>query len=733
MGNALAKILPITVRCGDVVSYPDMTYSVVYMNEYTDEIILFEKSSTKLYGLRYATSALIDDIYKGDAIVSPGIDAIIPNPNNEIYQLRLAVIKAIKDVYGPTYMDLVGKKAKTDLLEIQKRFNVGKTFIWNTIRIWLQGGCRESALYPSVNKNRTLDPNRQYLRRGRKNKEPWLQSNIDVKEPEIEEIFQEYANRVLEKHFLSIQAAYTDMIIKYFSKCTYETIGEEKEVQCEPIDYHDIPTLKQFRHWFLKHTSKKQRDIARTSVLEYKNNQRLLYGDTFTGAHGPGYICEADHWEIPVKVVSEFSNDCVSKPTLTVIIDTYSGLPISVNLSFDNNSDRAYTSVMFVLGESKKELCARYNVQLADEKLWPSGFYPSIIRVDSGPDFKSKNTQRVCKENGIELQLVTPGIGSYKPNVERFFNTLKLYLESLLEGKGYVSRRHDCKADEEALLTITELGKIIYDFILMYIRSPRLKFKPTKDMILNNVHTSPLGLFEYGCKKYGAPRPITDMKQYNYSLLMVDEEAFIKNNGIHSNGLVYMDRKNKELCRVMEETGEKGKPFPVRFDPRNTSYIYFLEDDFLVAVPLKNIKSQQSLKDLSLYELERIKESKNKQIRLAKAEKLAFTMTTRLRAKGVIHTAEVQRPYKPGTKNIKENRRYEQEAQAKASTIADALNQGLQDNDSSPASLPGDAPTQSTTSVIKAAPAPTQKHDYSDDEMIKAYHDARQRIEQDKE
>ena len=42
MGNALAKILPITVRCGDVVSYPDMTYSVVYMNEYTDEIILFE-------------------------------------------------------------------------------------------------------------------------------------------------------------------------------------------------------------------------------------------------------------------------------------------------------------------------------------------------------------------------------------------------------------------------------------------------------------------------------------------------------------------------------------------------------------------------------------------------------------------------------------------------------------------------------------------------------------------
>ena len=108
-------------------------------------------------------------------------------------------------------------------------------------------------------------------------------------------------------------------------------------------------------------------------------------------------------------------------------------------------------------------------------------------------------------------------------------------------------------------------------------------------------------------------------------------------------------------------------------------------------------------------------------------------MTTRLRAKGVIHTAEVQRPYKPGTKNIKENRRYEQEAQAKASTIADALNQGLQDNDSSPASLPGDAPTQSTTSVIKAAPAPTQKHDYSDDEMIKAYHDARQRIEQDKE
>ena len=672
MSNALAAIKPIRIQCGDTLTYPNNSYSVVYMNEYSNELVLFEKDTTRLYGFKYPVSAVLSDIRAGKAKVCPGIEAIVPNPENKTYQKHLALINAVESVYGPTFLGLVGRKTKAALYEIIEQSGMSIATCWNVIRKYVQSSCRKSALYPAINRERKLDPQRPYLRRGRKAEEDYLQSEVVV--DAVRDIFEEYKEKLLKRHSYSINAAYKDMLGKYFTQYDIVDVNGKKTLKPSLLPANEVPSLRQFYYYFKNTTTQMQRDIAKTSLLEYKNNKRILHSDTFTHAHGPGHICEADHWEIPVKVISKFSNDCVSKPVLSALIDEYSGLPISVNISFDNNSNIALTSMMQVLAESKVGLCARYGVTLEDESLWPSRFYPSILRVDSGSDFLSENTRRFCKENGIELQPVTPGMGSSKPKVERLWGTLDSFLSSHCEGKGYVSGRHGSKPDEEAVLTIDELAKIIYEFIVMYIRSPRENFKVTKDMIEKNVSTSPLGIFEYGCEKFGYPRPITDFANYYYSLLMVDDKAKIYRDGIHSHGLEYIDISNKKLCDQMALAGNKGTPFQVRFDPRNLSCVYYIQDDNLVVVPLKNTLEMQSFKDLSLYELKEYRRTRGKQARLGKAYKLEYQVTTSLSTNATIHQAQLAQKIKPGTKDIKGNRMINKIHKQKDHSIANDIN-----------------------------------------------------------
>ena len=727
MGNALALINPITIHSGDILSYPNATYSVVYMNEFTDEMVLFERDTTQLHGFEYPISNVLDDIRTGTASVCPYIETIVPDTENELYKLRVSLINELIPHYKPTFLGLLGRKTKVALNEIQEKFGVCKMFLWKTIRIYLQSGCRVSALYPDVNKERSLDPNKQYLRRGRKAEEDYLQSDVIV--DDIIDIFEEYKNRILSKHFFTIEAAYEDMLGKYFSKCDVVTENGKKALNYSLLPRNEIPTLRQFQYWYKNHTTRMQREIAKTSVLEYKNNHRLLYGDTFSNAHGPGYICEADHWEIPVQVISKYSNDCVSKPVLAVMVDEYSGLPVSVNISFDNNSNIALTSLMQVLAEPKKELCARYGVTLKDERLWPSCFYPSILRVDSGSDFLSENTRRFCKENGIELQPVTPGMGSYKPKVERFFNTIKAFLVSLLEGKGYVSGRHDSKPQQEAVLTIDQLAKIIYEFVIMYNQTIMNNFKPTKEMIEKGIERSPIAIWEYGCEKYGKPRPITDKLHYYYSLLIVDEKSKIFRDGIHSHGLQYTDIKNKELRDKMALAGKKGIPFQVRFDPRNISYVYYIHDDYLVAVPLKSTAEQQSFKDLSLYELTQYKKTNGRQKRLANAYKLEYQVTTRINCKAVVHQAELAQKLKPGTKDVKGNRTIEQNAVSKNHSIVNDINkQKVSSQNAVTPSVSTVSQDRNVSTVETVAPSPSPVS-FSQDELTNAMIIAGQEME----
>lgn len=59
------------------------------------------------------------------------------------------------------------------------------------------------------------------------------------------------------------------------------------------------------------------------------------------------------------------------------------------------------------------------------------------------------------------------------------------------------------------------------------------------DMVNKSVHPIPLEIWDYGCKKFGAPRPITNLDQFEYSIRR-EVSARITRKGIEWNGLFYI-------------------------------------------------------------------------------------------------------------------------------------------------------------------------------------------------
>lgn len=689
----------VSVHVGDIVSFPQKSFAVVYLDASNNRIILFQRDTSHFNGIVLDTARLFEDIRLGTASVIPGThSSVVPDENDPVYRKRLEVLNDIIKAFGPDFLDLLGKKSKPDLKKIAHRHKVSVPFVWKIIRLFLQSGCDRTALFPNKNKERNLDPEKAYARRGAKAKEEELRSNVIVhNNPDIIKIFKEYRKRILSKHFFGPSAAYEDMVSKYFMQVKYTSVnGKIESLEYDLMPAADMPTFRQFYYWFNQNSTKKEREIAKIGVLEYKNNRRLLYGDTFSNTYGPGYFFESDHWEVPVYLISKFSNDTVSKATLSVIMDDYCALPVGINLSFDNNSNRAFTSVELSLGKSKKELCEKYGVTLKNEDDWPSRYIPQNMRIDSGPDFTSANTERFCQENGIHPEPVSPGVGSYKPNVERFFHTLGTYLASHLEGKGYISGFPNSHPEQHACLTIDDLFRIILDFTIAYIKMPRLRFKPTKDMIEKNIDLSPLGIYKYGVEKYGATTPIINYKEFLWSLLMDDIPATISSkHGLRFHGLDYVDPENHELCALMEEAGEKGKPFAVRYDPRDISVVYYLKDGEPKPIPLKS--SYASFKGMTLYEYDKYQEKARRKKRLDKRQHLKLKAITRLHAKETIKAASAAQSFKPGTKNMREVMLFEKEYVANDNSIVSEFDKSDVPSDENAGQEPLNAQTNTLT------------------------------------
>ena len=203
------------------------------------------------------------------------------------------------------------------------------------------------------------------------------------------------------------------------------------------------------------------------------------------------------------------------------------------------------------------------------------------------------------------------------------------------------------------------------------------QYPMTKDMLEKSVHPIPSELWDYGCTKYGAPRPIVNLDQFEYSIRK-EVRARITRKGIEWNGLYYI-ANDPWLAEQITKTRRSSVPLKCRLDERNVGSLWYIADNRLVKATLnENRAGNYEFNGMSLRNYEEYK-TKKKELVMEKAQedqeiRCARRMGMQATLDDAVRVANQTAPNDDKTKNIRRNRKEESILVLEANSIGARLN-----------------------------------------------------------
>ena len=521
----------------------------------------------------------------------------------ELYLNKVKFVNDVKEEFGPTFLNI--KKRDNDLFtKAQERYGFTTKTAWQTIRIFLQNGFDYSTLMSKKGKtNREI---KKYNKKtGRPSSDPLGQGIVLTEE--LKHHFDEAINYYLSGRSITKKDAYEWMIYKHYTYIKQD--GKTMTKDLVPINQR--PTLRQFYHYALNSIDTDMEKIAKTSGKEYRNDERLLLSDSTINASGPMSICEIDECEADCFIVSSFDrNIVVGRPIIYAMVDIYTRMIVAVSVAYDNNSIIGVTSCLLNLLDDKKELCSKYDIEINND-IWVDHYLPNILRCDNGSEYISYEFERICKELGINKEIVSPGTGSLKGLVEKSFDLLHKGQNYILENNGLIEKRHDSNHKETAKLTLEEFKQLVYSAVAVHNSKYFETYPLTKDMRSNKVKPIPYQLWKYGINKSGTPLRIVNDQYFKYTLLK-EVSASISRDGITFKDLKYINYQDETLLNMMVKAGSRKIKMKFRIDPRNITNIYFKNEGIIHSAYLNTNKTGMiDYYDMSLAELEKLKADKS--------------------------------------------------------------------------------------------------------------------------
>ena len=297
--------------------------------------------------------------------------------------------------------------------------------------------------------------------------------------------------------------------------------------------------------------------LAHEGTKAYTNIYDLIHRRE---AERPNEVWQADHCLLDILLILEDGH--LSKPWLTVILDDYSRAVAGYFLSFDSPC---------ILHTS---LALRQAIWRKDDPRWHVCGVPEVLYTDNGSDFRSHHLEQVGADLKMQLVFSTPGAPRGRGRIERFFGTLtKMFLSSL---PGYKSPAGGIRG--KASMTLVEFDGLLRTFALdVYHRHENSK-----------TNISPAERWEKGGF---LPRMPDSLEQLDLLLLTVPKARIVRPDGIHFQGLRYVDTT---LAAYVGEQVE------LCYDPRDLAEIrVFHKEHFLcraicpelagVTIPLQDI------------------------------------------------------------------------------------------------------------------------------------------------
>lgn len=576
-----------SITTGNIVTdkEADTRYRIIYVS--VNDIVLCEMDTTKFVLVSLSYMQMVELLQEHSFAISED-KGIVFDENRLSESVKTKYIRnrdmmnEVIAAYGPTFLELSGKKPKKQLYEILEKYNYSSSTFWRLCVKFFQSGMKSYSLLDGKTWSNVKGKELKRTAKSGKRSE-YVDSGIVVND-EVREHFEDAINNYKKGRNKSFRSAFDWMNYKYYSETKIvngaTTVGLMPESQ--------RPTYNQFYYYCHKHITEQEMDLIKTSAAEQRNNKRLITSDSLHGVLGPGDMVEIDACEADVSLVSTAdSNKTIGRPDVYFMIDVYTRAIIAMSVAFDNNSILGVTNLFLNLADNKKEYCSRYGMGFDDDAIWPSNIKPRRIRVDRGSEFKSKEFRRICNELGIELQIVSGASGSLKGVVEQSFHQMHSRQNEHLEDNGLIEKRYDSNHHREATLNIEQYTKMVINFVLMHNQQYDKNYPLTREMMDKKIQPIPAILWEYGANKI-EPSRIPDKDQYLYTL-MTPVNAKLSRRGISYNGLWYLSKDDKQLSKEMFRAGTKKVPFEVRMDKRSVGAVYYIRNGKLIKAPLNEM------------------------------------------------------------------------------------------------------------------------------------------------
>jgi len=522
------------------------------------------------------------------------------------YNLYMKILNAFIHRYGPYYESLMSRNKNFNVYHDLNRTEISSKTFWKIVRQYLQSGFNQ---YSVIDKreisHKNEDPYQYIEKTGRKN--TFGPEGIVIND-EIKKQFDESVELYKSGRQKSIQTVYDKMIAKYYC----EIINDGTRVRKVPLPMSQRPTYNQLYYYLSKHITPEEKIMIKTSRQEYRNNNRLLDGDSLMNVNGPGYLVEMDTVETNVSLVSEIDDTVsIGRANVYAMIDVYTRVILAISVGIENNSTQGFINTMINLGEDKVDYCKRFGITITKEQ-WPSNIIPINMRFDRGADYKSQKVKQILNELGISRNLVPGASGSLKGIIEQTFHQLDRSYASQMEGLGYIVQRHDSKHHEQAALTIKDFTKLVINFVIAHNAKYMKSYDLDLDMMKNKIEPSPITLWNYGNEVYGNLRPITKniAKQYAYSLMTDIKGAKLGREGIIVDGLIYANPSDTFLQNERIKLGNKKDKFICRMDLQNVGKIYYLRNNEIETATLSKKNKSHIYDGMSRKEYLAIKDYK---------------------------------------------------------------------------------------------------------------------------
>jgi len=263
---------------------------------------------------------------------------------------------------------------------------------------------------------------------------------------------------------------------------------------------------------------------------------------------------EADHTNLDIHVLHDDRKTLLGRPTLTALIDHYSGMIVGFQISFEEPSFASASMAISNAVLLKASVLAAFGI----EGHWPAHGVMESMVADNGSEFWSGNMDIAIGDVGSVLQYAPVRSPNYKGRIERFFLTLKTGLLDALPGKtnGVGAGSKEYNPQSEAKLTLSEFKKIFLNWLVnIYHLQP-----------VGSEIKSPLDLWIESEKYF--PVPIEDAKRIE-TILMATDTRTLQREGIQIENLKYNSDSLKDIYR------RDGRVLlTIKYSHFNLGYIY---------------------------------------------------------------------------------------------------------------------------------------------------------------